>query len=78
MVKSIRKKCKGVCVLAGDIAPVDVLSHVPILCEESDIPYIYVPSKEVRVLIFVLEILLSLFKRGKGRNFSLVTRQCVC
>nr|XP_009766544.1 PREDICTED: H/ACA ribonucleoprotein complex subunit 2-like protein [Nicotiana sylvestris] len=34
------------CVIAGNISPVDVITHVPILCEESDIPYIYAPSKE--------------------------------
>lgn len=33
-------------VIAGDIAPIDVISHVPILCEEANIPYIYVPSKD--------------------------------
>lgn len=31
--------------LAGDVSPMDVLSHVPLLCEESAIPYIFVPSK---------------------------------
>lgn len=35
------------CVIAGNISPIDVITHVPILCEESNIPYIYVPSKEV-------------------------------
>lgn len=35
------------CVIAGNISPIDVITHVPILCEESDIPYIYVASKEV-------------------------------
>jgi hypothetical protein len=24
-----------------------VITHVPILCEEAEIPYVYVPSKEV-------------------------------
>ncbi|KAK8949974.1 H/ACA ribonucleoprotein complex subunit 2-like protein [Platanthera guangdongensis] len=38
--------CDGLCVIAGNISPIDVITHVPILCEESDIPYIYVPSKE--------------------------------
>lgn len=32
-------------ILAGDISPIDVLSHVPIMCEDGDIPYCYVPSK---------------------------------
>ena len=35
------------CVIAGNITPIDVITHVPILCEEADIPYVYVPSKEV-------------------------------
>lgn len=36
-----------ICVIAGNISPIDVITHVPILCEESDVPYVYVPSKEV-------------------------------
>jgi H/ACA ribonucleoprotein complex subunit 2 len=32
-------------VLAGDISPIDVISHVPVLCEDNDVPYCYIPSK---------------------------------
>ncbi|PKA59972.1 H/ACA ribonucleoprotein complex subunit 2-like protein [Apostasia shenzhenica] len=46
VVKSIRRGHKGLCVIAGNISPIDVITHLPILCEEADIPYIYVPSKE--------------------------------
>ncbi|XP_076899046.1 H/ACA ribonucleoprotein complex subunit 2-like protein [Bidens hawaiensis] len=46
VVKSIRRGNKGVCVIAGNITPIDVITHVPILCEEADIPYVYVTSKE--------------------------------
>ncbi|XP_060204881.1 H/ACA ribonucleoprotein complex subunit 2-like protein isoform X1 [Lycium barbarum] len=58
VVKSIRRGHKGVspllpflssiglCVIAGNISPIDVITHVPLLCEEAGIPYIYVPSKE--------------------------------
>ncbi|GLT44119.1 hypothetical protein SLA2020_180340 [Shorea laevis] len=46
VVKSIRRGHKGFCVIAGNISPIDVITHVPILCEEADIPYVYVPSKE--------------------------------
>ncbi|WJX68901.1 hypothetical protein P8452_53225 [Trifolium repens] len=46
VVKSIRRGQKGVCVIAGNISPIDVITHVPVLCEEADIPYVYVPSKE--------------------------------
>ncbi|PIA63377.1 hypothetical protein AQUCO_00201011v1 [Aquilegia coerulea] len=46
VVKSIRRGNKGLCVIAGNISPIDVITHVPILCEEADIPYVYVTSKE--------------------------------
>lgn len=36
-----------VCIIAGDISPIDVITHLPVLCEDHDIPYIFVPSKEV-------------------------------
>lgn len=45
VVKSIRKGEKGLCLIAGDISPVDVISHIPVLCEENDIPYLFTPSK---------------------------------
>lgn len=41
------------CVIAGNISPIDVITHLPILCEESGIPYIYVPTKEVSRLHLV-------------------------
>eukprot|EP00467_Chlorarachnion_reptans_P025134 CAMPEP_0114520110 /NCGR_PEP_ID=MMETSP0109-20121206/19384_1 /TAXON_ID=29199 /ORGANISM="Chlorarachnion reptans, Strain CCCM449" /LENGTH=137 /DNA_ID=CAMNT_0001700939 /DNA_START=45 /DNA_END=458 /DNA_ORIENTATION=- len=45
VVKALRKKEAGVLVIAGNVTPIDVITHVPILCEENDVPYIYVPSK---------------------------------
>jgi H/ACA ribonucleoprotein complex subunit 2 len=46
VVKALRKGEKGFCVIAGDISPIDVVSHLPIMCEDRAIPYIYVPSKQ--------------------------------
>ncbi|KAE8688912.1 H/ACA ribonucleoprotein complex subunit 2-like protein [Hibiscus syriacus] len=46
VVKSIRRGHKGLCVIAGNISPIDVITHLPILCEEAEIPYVYVSSKE--------------------------------
>jgi H/ACA ribonucleoprotein complex subunit 2 len=34
------------CIIAGDISPIDVISHVPIMCEDAGIPYCYVSSKQ--------------------------------
>ena len=46
VIKGIRKGEKGLAILAGDIYPLDVISHIPILLEEKDIPYLFVPSKQ--------------------------------
>jgi len=46
VVKGLRKGEKGLAVLAGDIYPVDVISHLPVLLEEQDVPYLFVPSKQ--------------------------------
>jgi H/ACA ribonucleoprotein complex subunit 2 len=32
--------------LAGDVSPIDVITHLPVTCEELGIPYVYVPSRE--------------------------------
>ena len=40
---------RRVCIIAGDISPIDVITPLPVLCEDNDIPYVYVPSKEVRL-----------------------------
>lgn len=45
VVKALRKGEKGFCIIAGDISPIDVISHLPIMCEDREIPYFYVPSK---------------------------------
>ena len=33
-------------VMAEDVAPEEILAHMPLLCEEKAIPYAYVPSKQ--------------------------------
>lgn len=43
--KAIKKDGKGLILLAGDISPIDVLSHIPVMCEEANLPYIFVRSK---------------------------------
>lgn len=45
--KALRKGEKGLVVLAGDIYPHDVISHLPIMCEEIGVTYCYVPSKSL-------------------------------
>lgn len=35
----------GVLIIAADISPADVISHLPVLCEDHNVPYIFVPSR---------------------------------
>ncbi|KAI7824595.1 50S ribosomal protein L30e-like protein [Kickxella alabastrina] len=46
VVKGLRKGDKGLVILAANISPVDVLSHIPVLCEDNQVPYVFVNSKE--------------------------------
>ncbi|KAH7887735.1 RNA-binding protein [Phlebopus sp. FC_14] len=46
VVKGIRKGEKGLLILAADINPIDIISHLPVLSEEAEIPYVFVASKE--------------------------------
>lgn len=52
VVKALRKSptgantsAPGVVVLAADISPMDVISHIPVLCEDHNVPYIFVTSR---------------------------------
>lgn len=46
VVKALRKGEKGLVVIAGDISPPDVISHLPVLCEDQSVPYVFIPSKQ--------------------------------
>lgn len=35
----------AIVVLAADISPMDVISHLPVLCEDHGIPYVFVTSR---------------------------------
>lgn len=42
----LRKKKRGIVILAGDISPIELVAHIPILCENNGNPYIYVKTKD--------------------------------
>lgn len=35
----------GLVVIAGDISPQDVISHLPVLCEDHNVPFVFVTSR---------------------------------
>eukprot|EP01057_Protomagalhaensia_wolfi_P001621 Protomagalhaensia_wolfi_Nauph_80__1620@NODE_1_length_8074_cov_174_317237_g0_i0_p8_GENE_NODE_1_length_8074_cov_174_317237_g0_i0NODE_1_length_8074_cov_174_317237_g0_i0_p8_ORF_typecomplete_len166_score21_42Ribosomal_L7Ae/PF01248_26/1e20DUF5394/PF17372_2/0_058DUF5394/PF17372_2/2_5e03_NODE_1_length_8074_cov_174_317237_g0_i049725469 len=46
VTKSIRKGETGVVFLASDVYPIDIIAHLPVLCEEKAIAYGYLGSKD--------------------------------
>jgi large subunit ribosomal protein L7Ae len=43
--KAIERGQAKLVVIAEDVDPPEVVAHLPIICEEREIPYVYVPSK---------------------------------
>lgn len=43
--KAIERAQAKLVVIAEDVDPPEVVAHLPLLCEEKKIPYIFVPSK---------------------------------
>lgn len=44
--KAVERKHAVLVVIAEDVDPPEVVAHLPALCEEKGIPYVYVPSKK--------------------------------
>ncbi|KFM60112.1 H/ACA ribonucleoprotein complex subunit 2-like protein, partial [Stegodyphus mimosarum] len=42
----IRKGETGLAVFAGDVTPIEVMCHMPAVCEEKNIPYVFTPSRD--------------------------------
>jgi len=43
--KAVERGIAKLVIIAEDVEPPEVVAHLPLLCEERKIPYIYVPSK---------------------------------
>ncbi len=44
--KAVERGQARLVLIAEDVDPPEIVAHLPILCEEKGVPYIYVPSKE--------------------------------
>eukprot|EP01060_Flectonema_neradi_P012880 TRINITY_DN1966_c0_g1_i1.p1 TRINITY_DN1966_c0_g1~~TRINITY_DN1966_c0_g1_i1.p1 ORF type:complete len:127 (+),score=32.54 TRINITY_DN1966_c0_g1_i1:55-435(+) len=43
--KTLNRGIAELIILAGDCNPIEILLHLPMLCEDKNVPYIFVPSK---------------------------------
>jgi len=44
--KSVERGQAKLVLIAEDVDPPEVVAHLPLLCDERKVPYIYVPSKD--------------------------------
>jgi len=44
--KSVERGIAKLVLIAEDVEPPEIVAHLPLLCDERKIPYVYVPSKE--------------------------------
>ena len=45
VTKAIERGDAKIVIMATDVQPPEILAHIPALCEEKNVPYVYVPSK---------------------------------
>ncbi|KAF3393019.1 13 kDa ribonucleoprotein-associated protein [Talaromyces pinophilus] len=43
--KTLNRGTSEIIILAADTSPLAILLHLPLLCEDKNVPYCYVPSK---------------------------------
>ncbi|XP_050449641.1 H/ACA ribonucleoprotein complex subunit 2-like protein isoform X1 [Cataglyphis hispanica] len=43
--KHLRKGETGLVVFAGDVYPIEIMCHLPVVCEDKNIPYCFTPSR---------------------------------
>jgi U4/U6 small nuclear ribonucleoprotein SNU13 len=43
--KTLNRGTSEIVILAADTTPLPIILHLPLLCEDKNVPYVYVPSK---------------------------------
>lgn len=43
--KTLNRGIAEIIILTADTEPLEILLHLPLLCEEKNVPYIFIPSK---------------------------------
>ena len=69
--KAIERGIAKLVVIAEDVEPPEVVAHLPILCEERKIPYVFVPAKQKlgsAVGIEVQSASVSIVEEGDAAN----------
>ncbi|HIH64040.1 50S ribosomal protein L7Ae [Methanothermobacter wolfeii] len=46
VTKAIERGVAQLVLIAEDVEPAEIVAHIPLLAEEKEIPYIYIPTKD--------------------------------
>lgn len=46
VTKTLNRGISEFIVMAADTEPIEILLHLPLLCEDKNVPYVFVPSKQ--------------------------------
>ena len=71
VTKQVERGQAKLVIMAEDISPEEILAHMPILCEEKNIPYAYVPSKDelgTSAGLHVGTAAIAILNPGKDKN----------
>ena len=61
VTKTVERGAAAIVIMATDVEPPEILAHMPALCEERGVPYVYVPSKiELGKAVAIMDV-------GKGK-----------
>lgn len=43
--KTLNRGISEIIIMAADVEPIEIVLHLPLLCEDKNVPYVFVPSK---------------------------------
>ncbi|WCN29326.1 50S ribosomal protein L7Ae [Thermococcus kodakarensis] len=69
--KAVERGQAKLVIIAEDVDPEEIVAHLPPLCEEKEIPYVYVPSKKELGAAAGLEVpaaSVAIIEPGKARE----------
>lgn len=45
VTKTLNRSVAEIVIIAGDADPIEIVMHLPLLCEDKNVPYIFIPSR---------------------------------
>jgi large subunit ribosomal protein L7Ae len=75
--KAVERSVAKLVVIAEDVDPPEVIAHLPLLCDERKIPYVFVPTKEALGKAIGIDVPCAaacIIKEASGLIKEIVTR----